>query len=71
VMSPPGNKSVPPSDVQVPVESGVLLCVPPQGREGCLEGYKVACTGVMGVLMGREDVEGLILQYGGKVCMPP
>lgn len=42
--------------------------VPPQGRENCLEGYKIAFTGVMGEYMSRADLEALVLQYGGKVA---
>jgi hypothetical protein len=42
--------------------------VPPQGREGCLEGYRIAFTGVMGDFMSRSDLEALVLQYGGKVA---
>ena len=58
------------ADVTIPSEeSDELRSVPPQGVPGCLGGYKVACTGVMGHLMSREDIESLVLQYGGKVLL--
>ena len=69
--TPPSSasaKTVLSSDVTVPSEEGnEVRSVPPQGAPLCLEGYKIAFSGVMGDMMSRDDIEGLVLQYGGKV----
>ena len=55
--------------VKVPVipQDVTLSSIPPQGREGCLDGYKIAFTGIMGEYLSRNDLEELVKQYGGKV----
>jgi NAD-dependent DNA ligase len=59
------SSAVPAVDFPLDIE---IESVPPQGREGCLGGYRIAFTGVMGDFMARSDLEALVLQYGGKVA---
>jgi replication factor C subunit 1 len=67
-VSAKGKTAAPtPLVVKIP-ENVVIESVPPQGRENCLDGYKIAFTGVMGEFLSRPDLEALVLQYGGKVA---
>lgn len=61
------KKSIAPPMPIIP-EDVEVNSIPPQGRENCLDGYKIAFTGAMGEYMSRADLEALVLQYGGKVA---
>jgi hypothetical protein len=68
--APAKGKTTPapaPPVVRIP-DNIVIESIPPQGRENCLDGYKIAFTGVMGEYLSRPDLEAMVLQYGGKVA---
>ena len=69
--SPPGSTGRSPATRSATRAAASAAAPPSTGHQGhaeCFDGLKFAVSGVMDTT-GREGIESMVLEYGGKVCI--